>query len=99
MQTSLPTLCTIIVTILFLVLERIFPGRELPNSKGWYARVLLINLCQLVITLLTNKLWVNAFSSFSILRIAKLNIPILEGFIGWFVGTFFFYWWHRLRHQ
>ena len=26
-------------------------------------------------------------------------MPVLEGFIGWFVGTFFFYWWHRLRHQ
>jgi sterol desaturase/sphingolipid hydroxylase (fatty acid hydroxylase superfamily) len=26
------------------------------------------------------------------------SAPYLEGFIGWFVGTFFFYWWHRLRH-
>ena len=27
-----------------------------------------------------------------------MNAPLLEGFIGWFVGTFVFYWWHRLRH-
>ncbi len=26
-------------------------------------------------------------------------MPLLEGFIGWFVGTFFFYWWHRVRHM
>ncbi|MDH3637408.1 MAG: sterol desaturase family protein [Gammaproteobacteria bacterium] len=31
-------------------------------------------------------------------RISNWNIPILEGFVGWFVGTFAFYWWHRLRH-
>jgi sterol desaturase/sphingolipid hydroxylase (fatty acid hydroxylase superfamily) len=23
----------------------------------------------------------------------------LQGFIGWFIGTFVFYWWHRLRHS
>jgi sterol desaturase/sphingolipid hydroxylase (fatty acid hydroxylase superfamily) len=22
-----------------------------------------------------------------------------RGFIGWFIGTFVYYWWHRLRHQ
>ena len=26
-------------------------------------------------------------------------MPLVEGFIGWFVGTFFFYWWHRIRHM
>ena len=25
-------------------------------------------------------------------------MPVADGFIGWFVGTFFFYWWHRVRH-
>jgi len=25
-------------------------------------------------------------------------MPLAERFVGWFVGTFFFYWWHRLRH-
>src|ERR1044072_4851092 len=22
-----------------------------------------------------------------------------EGLVGWFIGTFVFYWWHRLRHR
>ena len=26
-------------------------------------------------------------------------MPLAEGFIGWFIGTFFFYWWHVLRHK
>jgi sterol desaturase/sphingolipid hydroxylase (fatty acid hydroxylase superfamily) len=25
-------------------------------------------------------------------------MPLAEGFVGWFIGTFFFYWWHRLWH-
>ena len=30
---------------------------------------------------------------------AVLNAPVIEGFLGWFIGTFVFYWWHRLRHK
>ncbi|MHC4857156.1 MAG: sterol desaturase family protein [Planctomycetota bacterium] len=61
---TLPTILLISATIIFLVAERVFPGRPLPHSAGWYLRCLSI-----------------------------------EGFIGWFIGTFVFYWWHRLRHQ
>jgi len=27
-----------------------------------------------------------------------LNAPLVEGFVGWLIGTFVFYWWHRIRH-
>ena len=50
MNTFLPTLLTVISTVTFFTLERVFPGRELPNSKGWYVRALLVNLIQLTIT-------------------------------------------------
>jgi sterol desaturase/sphingolipid hydroxylase (fatty acid hydroxylase superfamily) len=99
MNLALPTIFTIVVTIIFLILERMFPGRELPNSKGWYARTIFINLCQLGITLLTNKIWIRLFAGISVFHFAELHTPVLEGFIGWFVGTFFFYWWHRIRHM
>lgn len=98
MNLALPTLFTAIVTVVFLVLERVLPGRELPNSKGWYIRVLAINMCQLGITLATNKIWINVFGGFSLFHLANIHLPVVEGFIGWFAGTFFFYWWHRLRH-
>jgi hypothetical protein len=32
----------VISAAVFLVLERVAPGRELPNSKGWYARAAVI---------------------------------------------------------
>lgn len=95
---ALPTLLTVFSAALFLVLERLAPGRELPNSKGWYARAALINLCQVGITFGTNALWVDLFSGASLFQLAALKMPVVEGFVGWFVGTFFFYWWHRVRH-
>ncbi len=85
--------------MLFLVWERVAPGRELPNSDGWYVRALLINLVQLGITLATGQLWLKIFSGESLLGLSGMDVPILEGFIGWFAGTFVFYWWHRLRHK
>lgn len=96
---TLPSLLLIAVTVLFLGLERLFPGRELPRSKGWYGRALLLNLTQLVITLSTARVWSHLFGDFSIFHVCALEAPVVEGFLGWFVGTFFFYWWHRMRHQ
>jgi sterol desaturase/sphingolipid hydroxylase (fatty acid hydroxylase superfamily) len=96
---ALPTLFTLLAAAFFLTLERVKPGRELPNAPGWYARAVLINLCQVAITFSTNTLWVKLFAGASVFKLASLQMPVLEGFIGWFVGTFFFYWWHRVRHM
>jgi sterol desaturase/sphingolipid hydroxylase (fatty acid hydroxylase superfamily) len=95
---SVPTLLTIAVTILFLVLERVAPGRNLPHVKGWYARALSLNLAQLLITLGLNRAWRDVFDGPSLLHLAKWDRPALEGLCAWAVGTFFFYWWHRIRH-
>jgi sterol desaturase/sphingolipid hydroxylase (fatty acid hydroxylase superfamily) len=95
---ALPTVCTLIAAATFLALEQIAPGREQPHPRTWYLRALLINLAQVAITFSTNRLWAGLFSGYSLVSLANLQWPIMEGFIGWFVGTFFFYWWHRLRH-
>jgi sterol desaturase/sphingolipid hydroxylase (fatty acid hydroxylase superfamily) len=91
---------TILATCLFLVAERLFPGRPLPPSPGWYARALLVNFAQLVVTLATGKLvWPLVFGPGSLFRLAGWEAPAAEGFTAWFVGTFVFYWWHRVRHR
>lgn len=95
---TLPTVLVIASTLVFLILERVSPGRELPLSKGWYTRAILVNLAQLLITLATARLWIEIFGDVSLLKFSSWDMPLLEGFVGWFVGTFFFYWWHRLRH-
>jgi sterol desaturase/sphingolipid hydroxylase (fatty acid hydroxylase superfamily) len=96
---TLPTLLTIIATALFLVLERVYPGRGLPASAGWYVRALAINFAQLGITLATGMLWRRVGGGQSLWHLAAWGFPMAEGFVGWFLGTFVFYWWHRLRHQ
>jgi sterol desaturase/sphingolipid hydroxylase (fatty acid hydroxylase superfamily) len=95
---SLPTASIVAATTIFLILERVFPGRKLPHSNGWYTRAILVNLSQLAITLLTARLWIRIFGDVSSFRLSFWHSPFLEGVVGWFVGTFFFYWWHRLRH-
>ena len=99
MSLAVPTLLTLLSAAFFLTLERLRPGRELPHAPGWYLRALLINGCQAAITFATNGIWYKLAAAGSLLTLRSLNMPVLEGFIGWFVGTFFFYWWHRLRHE
>jgi len=88
----------VVATAIFMLLERMFPGRSLPDSRGWYVRALLINFAQLAITLATARLWTQIFGSASLFKLSSWETPVAEGFVGWFVGTFLFYWWHRLRH-
>ncbi|MBN4065713.1 sterol desaturase family protein [Candidatus Amoebophilus asiaticus] len=95
---AIPSLMIIMSTMIFLILERVFPGRLLPNKAGWYVRSIFINLIQLGITLLTGQLWISFFQKASLFDLWALNNPAIEGLIGWFIGTFFFYWWHRIRH-
>ena len=45
------------------------------------------------------RIWHIIYGQDSIFTLSNLELPILEGFISWFVGTFVFYWWHRLRHR
>lgn len=96
---TLPSILVIVSTLIFLVLERLFPGRALPHSKGWYIRVVLVNGGQLLITLATARIWIDLFGNVSLFHLAQWNMPFLEGFVGWFIGTFFFYWWHVIRHK
>ena len=96
---TLPSLLVIIATLFFLTLERLAPGRRLPASRGWYARALLVNGMQLLITLATARLWIQLFGEFSVFELSAWHVPLAEGLVAWLVGTFFFYWWHRIRHR
>ncbi len=95
---TLPSILVVVATVIFLILERVWPGRQLPVARGWYWRAIFINFVQLGITLATARLWVQFFDV-SVFNLSAWNIPIAEGFVGWFAGTFFFYWWHVLRHR
>jgi len=56
-----------------------------------------VNLVQLVLTLWLNRVWNRSLEGASLLQLRAWEMPALEGLTSWLVGTFFFYWWHRLR--
>jgi sterol desaturase/sphingolipid hydroxylase (fatty acid hydroxylase superfamily) len=93
-----PLILIFIAGAIFLTVERIIPGRELPHSSGWYMRAVLLNAAQLGVVMLGGFTWSVWLQGPSIFRIAESMHPIAQGFICWFVGTFVFYWWHRARH-
>ncbi len=87
------------IALVFLVLERAFPGRNLPEAPGWYGRAILLNACQLGVVVLAGLTWNRWFAEWSLLNIEGRAPSMVQGFGGWFIGTFVFYWWHRARHD
>lgn len=83
---------------LFLAAERLSPGRALPESKGWYARAVLLNAAQCGIVVLGGATWSRWLQGPSLFTLDGALPPLAQGFVCWFVGTFVFYWWHRARH-
>jgi sterol desaturase/sphingolipid hydroxylase (fatty acid hydroxylase superfamily) len=88
-----------VVAAMFMAWERLFPGRELPRSPGWYLRAACLNATQLGMVVLGGYTWSQWLQGPSLFHIDGAVPAVLQGFICWFVGTFFFYWWHRARHS
>lgn len=87
------------IAALFFIAERVLPGRDLPNSRGWYFRAIFLNLCQFGIVILAGVTWDEWLRGNSIIDVSGQLSPIAQGGLSWFVGTFVFYWWHRARHE
>jgi sterol desaturase/sphingolipid hydroxylase (fatty acid hydroxylase superfamily) len=85
-------------TATFLLLERKFPGRALPEVRGWHWRALGVNLLQIALIGLGGLTWNRYFRECSLLHLGNWHTAFTEGLAYWFLGTFIFYWWHRLRH-
>jgi sterol desaturase/sphingolipid hydroxylase (fatty acid hydroxylase superfamily) len=81
------------------VLEKVNPGWRLPEVKTWTLRVLLINTVQLGIVLLAGVSWERWLSTASLFHLSTKVGPLPGGFLAYFIATFVFYWWHRLRHE
>jgi len=95
---ALPAALIVLVTLTFFIVERVRPGRPLPQVRGWYARAALMNVMQLALIGAGGLIWNRFFRDHALLNLGGWRYPVLEGFFYWFVGTFVFYWWHRLRH-
>jgi sterol desaturase/sphingolipid hydroxylase (fatty acid hydroxylase superfamily) len=87
-----------VAAVVLITLERVFPGRQLPNPPSWFARAALLNGAQLGIVVLTGHTWNQWLRGWSVFHIAGSVPAPMEGLLAWFIGTFAFYWWHRARH-
>lgn len=81
------------------ILERLIPGWSLPQVKTWPTRVLLINAAQLGVVLLAGITWEKWLASASLFQLSAHVTPAAGGLIAYFIATFIFYWWHRVRHE
>lgn len=86
------------IGIAFILLERIIPDQKLPHVKGWWMRVIILNLFQIGVLFLGKATWDNWFVGKSIFHLSDYFNEPVGGFIAYLVITFVFYWWHRWRH-
>jgi sterol desaturase/sphingolipid hydroxylase (fatty acid hydroxylase superfamily) len=90
---------TLSVLGLCFLIERIFTGWRLPKVPTWTLRVIALNAVQLLIVLVAGHTWEKWLESKSLFHLSQSLNPVLAGFIAYFVATFVFYWWHRVRHE
>ena len=79
--------------------ERAKPGWPLPRVRTWPLRVLLVNPGQLGVVLLAGLTWERWLASWSVCHLSQRVPAAAGGQIAYFIATFVFYWWHRLRHE
>jgi sterol desaturase/sphingolipid hydroxylase (fatty acid hydroxylase superfamily) len=81
------------------LLERAMPGWRLPHVRTWPLRVLLVNAAQLAVVLLAGVTWERWLAPWSLFHLSDRLSPLACGALAYFIATFVFYWWHRLRHE
>jgi len=82
-----------------MLLERIIPDQKLPHVKGWWTRVILINVMQLGVIILGSYTWDIWLKKVSIFTLSDTVSPVVGGLLSYLIITFVFYWWHRWRHD
>lgn len=92
----------VIVFVVFvgcLLLERLRPGWTLPQVRTWPLRVLLVNAIQVGVVLVAGFTWGKWLSAHSLFHLSRHLSPVSGALVAYFIATFVFYWWHRLRHE
>ncbi|MFT4176890.1 MAG: sterol desaturase family protein [Luteolibacter sp.] len=87
------------IATLMIVIEKCWPAQPLPSVRGWWLRILFVNLTQIGLIVLAGVTWDRWLSSFSLLRLNERLGDIPAALIAYFISTFVYYWWHRVRHE
>ena len=84
--------------VLMIGTERLLPGSVLPRVRGWFGRVVAINLFQVAIAVISGLTWNRWMQGASVFSASGWPDWLAVG-ATYFVTTFVFYWWHRIRHE
>ncbi|HXK17563.1 MAG TPA: sterol desaturase family protein [Polyangiaceae bacterium] len=84
--------------VLCLILERLFPARQLPKIKGWLLRGVLAFVMSGVINALLPMAVVTALGGRSIFHLAGLG-TVAGALVAFVVTDTLSYWLHRLEHN
>jgi sterol desaturase/sphingolipid hydroxylase (fatty acid hydroxylase superfamily) len=91
-------LVVLIVAVIMMTVEARQSGRKWPRVRGWWTRAVLLNAVQVGAVWISGVAW-NGW----MLRHRPWNadsLGVTGGAVAGYVAiTFFFYWWHRWRHQ
>lgn len=87
------------IATIFIAVERIWPDQDLPKVPGWWTRVFFINLVQAVMVIIGGLTWEKYFHGWSILNFKQHMGVVPAAFFAYFIMTFVYYWWHRIRHE
>jgi sterol desaturase/sphingolipid hydroxylase (fatty acid hydroxylase superfamily) len=87
----------LILALIMIAYEQWQGARSFPRIAGWWLRVILLNTAQILVVFLSTYTWDKwGFQ----LRLWHCNFSDTTGaWLGYVINTFFFYWWHRIRHE
>ena len=67
-------LLLIVIAVLMVVVERLWPGQALPESKSWWLRIAPVNLAQIGVVVLAGVTWDRWFQGHSLFALASLDL-------------------------
>lgn len=89
----------LLVALCMILVESILPGRKWEKVSGWWVRAIALNAVQVGSVFLAGIAWDKWFYGLSLWSVEDA-LGVNGGAIaGYFVITFVYYWWHRLRHN
>jgi sterol desaturase/sphingolipid hydroxylase (fatty acid hydroxylase superfamily) len=81
-----------------VLLEALFPGRELPRVPGWRARALVVFLCYFFLSSYLPLLWGESLAKFRLFALDAVH-PLIAAAAAVLLFELFVYAWHRAMHQ
>jgi len=87
------------VAALMVIIERVWPGQALPKVRGWWLRIAVVNAVQLGLVIIAGMTWDRWCASWSLLSLSDWFGDGWAAAIAYFISTFVYYWWHRVRHE